>query len=231
MLIGGLMKTTLLDFPGNVAATVFTVGCNMRCPFCHNMNLVENTGNIELFTDDEVLNFLSSRAKLLDGVCITGGEPTLQKDLYSFISKVKNLGLKVKLDTNGTNPEMILDLSREGLIDYVAMDIKSSFSTYPDACGIDDIKLLPIKKSIDLLIGGKLAYEFRTTMINRLHTPQVMAEIGEMLDGATNYYMQGFVDSRYVPNHDFTSPTKEELLAYREKLLNHINNVEIRGID
>lgn len=229
MNIAGLQKTTLLDYPGRVAATIFTSSCNMRCPFCHNMDLV--TSPVSGYSEKEVLDFLAKRAGLLEGVCITGGEPTLWPELPSFIKQIKSLSLDVKLDTNGTNPDMMKMLIDEGLIDYVAMDIKSSLTEYPKVCGVDNIDLDKIKRSVNLLINGSVEYEFRTTMVASFHTMEVMKDIGLFLKGAKNYYLQSFIDSEYVPNHDLCAPSKEELLAIAKMLEEYISNVSLRGID
>ena len=228
--IQGLMKTTLLDFPGCVAATVFMGGCNMRCPFCHNMDIVTSTAPGP-YTEKDVLDFLSTRKGILDGVCITGGEPTLYDELPSFIGKIKDMGFAVKLDTNGTNPQMLELLIRDGLVDYVAMDIKSSLSCYEDACNVPGIKLAPIKESIDILKKGKCEYEFRTTATDRFMNDDTVRDIGALLDGAKRYYLQGYVESEYVPDKTLSSVPKEKLLQFRQELSSHIEQVELRGID
>ncbi len=228
--IQGLQKTTLLDYPGCVAATVFMGGCNMRCPFCHNMNLV-TTGDAPLYTDEDIFGFLRSRQGILDGVCITGGEPTLTSELPSFISRIRELGFKVKLDTNGTNPQMLRQLLSDGLVDYVAMDIKSSLSSYERACGIDGIRTDPVKESIDMLIGGSREYEFRTTCVRELLSDEIIKEIGILLKGASRYFLQGYVESEYVPDKTLHPVEKETLLRYRQELMSSIKTVELRGID
>ena len=228
--IQGFQKTTLLDFPGYVAATVFFGGCNMRCPFCHNMNIV-TSDDTPAFTDEDILKYLRKRQGILDGVCITGGEPTLCSELPSFISLIKDLGFRVKLDTNGTNPQMLEKLINDGLIDYVAMDIKSSFSGYERACGIPGIKLSPVKESIDILINGKIEYEFRTTAVEQLLDEAAVKEISLLLNGAKRYYLQGYVESEFVPDRTLTPVSKEKLLRFRQELIKTIGLVELRGID
>ncbi len=230
MNIQGLLKTTLLDYPGCVAATVFMGGCNMRCPFCHNMNIV-TSDELPAYTQEDVLAFLKTRAGILDGVCITGGEPTLYSDLPSFIKRIRDLGFKVKLDTNGTNPDMLTSLIDEGLLDHVAMDIKSSLSSYDKASGTAGIKLEPIKRSIDILMKGKCEYEFRTTCVREFLDAKTVTQIGELLKGASAYYLQGFVMSDCVPDKTLHPIPKDELLEYRNELLKSIRRVELRGID
>ncbi len=228
--IQGLQKTTLLDYPGYVASTVFLGGCNMRCPFCHNMNIVTQKSS-PAYSVSEILEFLSKRAGRIDGVCITGGEPTLYSQLPSFISRIRDIGLRVKLDTNGTHPDMLQKLLREDLLDYVAMDIKSSFKGYERACGIDGIKLAPIKESIDILINGTCEYEFRTTCVEQLLDDETIIDIGIMLKGAKRYFLQGYVESEYVPDKTFTAVSREKLLQYVQELSKTIGYVGIRGVD
>lgn len=232
MIIKGLQKTTLLDYPGRVAATVFLGGCNMRCPFCHNMDIVEGGLNEDDYTVEEVLEFLKRRKSVLEGVCITGGEPTLSSELPDFIRNIKALGYKVKLDTNGTNPQMVRDLYAEGLIDYVAMDIKSSADEYKKVCGNQGINFAAIKESIDFLIKEKpkkLDYEFRTTIVCNYHNKEVMEDIGKLIEGADRYFLQNFVDSEYVLNHDLLPATKEMLEEFSEVVSSYVKHVSIRG--
>ncbi|MCR5830514.1 MAG: anaerobic ribonucleoside-triphosphate reductase activating protein [Lachnospiraceae bacterium] len=228
--IQGLQKTTLLDYPGCVAATVFLGGCNMRCPFCHNMDIVTTTGG-GAFTEEDILKFLAKRQGLLDGVCITGGEPTLYKELPELIGKIRDTGYKVKLDTNGTNPQMLEYLTKNALVDYVAMDIKSSLSGYEKACGIHDIDLSPIKESICLLTGGDTDYEFRTTAVEEFLDSRSISDIGTLLRGARRYFLQGYVESEFVPDKSLHAVPKEKLLQYVQELSKYIDHVEIRGID
>lgn len=195
IIFGGLMKTTLLDFPGKVAATVFLPGCNMRCPFCHNASLVN--GTCDDISYEEVMAFLKKRAGILDGVCITGGEPTLYGErLVALIEEIKALGYLVKLDTNGTHPELVRMLIDRQLIDYVAMDIKTRITDvdYANICRrpIDTKKIL---ESVSLLMEGRIGYEFRTTLVNEFHTEDEIVDIAKAIAGADVYYLQHFVDS------------------------------------
>ena len=195
MTIHGLQKMTLLDYPGRVACTIFTAACNLRCPFCHNAGLVTKIEAAECIDEDEVLAYLQKRKGILDGVCITGGEPTLQRDLADFIRKIKAIGYDVKLDTNGTNPALLAALMEEGLLDYVAMDIKNALGKYAKTVGLADYDTAPIQKSIDLLLKGQVDYEFRTTVVAEYHTPEDIAEIAKRIAPAKKYFLQPFVDS------------------------------------
>ena len=227
--IQGLQKTTLLDFPGHVSATVFLGGCNMRCPFCHNMNIV--TSSDPVLTVEEVLGFLSKRSGILDGVCITGGEPTISAGIFDLIGQIKDLGFLVKLDTNGTNPDVLQSLVNDRLVDYVAMDIKSSPTVYGRACGIADIDLSPVKESIDILINGVCDYEFRTTAVAEFLDDETVHDIGVLIKGAGKYYLQGYVESEAVPDKSLHALPKEKLLRYIQELSAYVDHVELRGID
>ena len=240
MVIRGLLKTTLLDYPGCVASTVFLGGCNMRCPFCHNMDIVEAGTNGdatavsgEEYSRDEVLSFLKSRVGRLDGVCITGGEPTINADLPDFATQIKELGYKVKLDTNGTNPEMVKMLVNSGIVDYVAMDIKSSPAGYENACGVVLKYFSPIKETVEFLINcnrNDFDYEFRTTIVDRFHTETEMEEIGLLIEGAEKYYLQSYEDSEFVPDHTLGAHSKETLERFAEIASKYVKSVKIRGI-
>lgn len=211
IIFGGLMKTTLLDFPGRVAATLFLPGCNMRCPFCHNASLVN--GTCDGIPYDEVFAFLKKRAGILDGVCITGGEPTLYGErLTSLIKEIKELGYAVKLDTNGTHPELVRMLISNGLIDYVAMDIKTRITDtdYQNICRrpIDTGRIL---ESVALLKEGRTEYEFRTTLVREFHGEDEIADIAKSLEGASAYYLQHFVNSgELIDGEGLSEITKPE---------------------
>ena len=230
MRICGLQKLTLLDYPKKTACTVFLGGCNFRCPFCHNGNLAEENYDT-LISEDEFFSFLKKRSGLLDGVCITGGEPTLNPDLKDFIEKIKSLGYLVKLDTNGTNPKMLLELIQNNLIDYVAMDIKNSKSFYSETAGISGLELEKIEESVRILKTSGIDYEFRTTVVSELHTKENIEDIGKWLKGSKKYFLQSFRDSEFVLKKGLTAPKKEELISYKELLTGYIDFVDIRGID
>lgn len=226
--ISGLQKTTLLDYPGNVACTVFLSGCNLRCPFCHNAPLVLEKPQPQM-TQEELLAFLRKRRGILDGVCVTGGEPTLRPGLPELLGRIKALGFKVKLDTNGTNPKMLKALMDEGMLDYVAMDIKNSPARYAATCGGVDA-LDAVKESAALLMAGTVDYEFRTTCVAPYHTPEAMAGIGTWLAGARRYYLQNFVDSGSLVGTGVSGLTAEEMEALRQAVLPYIPNTQLRGL-
>ena len=228
MKIKGLQKLTLLDYPGRLAATVFLGGCNMRCPFCHNASLVVRPDNTEI-TEDELFAFLESRRGKLSGVCVTGGEPTLNRELPSFISKIRALGYSVKLDTNGTHPEMLESLIRDGLVDYVAMDIKTSIENYGRVSGIPDIDTSKIERSIDLLLSGTVPYEFRTTVVRELHTASDFEAIGRRIEGARAYFLQSFKDSGDLIEDGFSSYSEAEIQSLLDIVKVYIPNAQIRG--
>lgn len=230
MKICGLQKTTLLDFPGHVAATVFTGGCNFRCPFCHNSDLLGNDAS-SAYSEEEVLAFLGKRRGILEGIAITGGEPTLQPDLKDFILKARELGFCIKLDTNGYRPDILKELCEDGLVDYVAMDIKTSRERYSIVAGIPSVDMKKIEESVSFLKGGTVPYEFRTTVVKELHTADDFEKIGLWLEGSSQYFLQNFVDSENVLNPVYSSCTKEELLAFLEIVKPHIKYADLRGID
>lgn len=228
MNITGLQKLTLLDFPGKIACTVFTSGCNFRCPFCHNASLV-NGSNQENISEEEFFDFLDKRKGILEGVCITGGEPTLQKDLKDFIIKVKSMGFLVKLDTNGYKPELLSDLIDSNLLDYVAMDIKNSKEKYGLTVDIENFDLAPILKSIDILINSKIEYEFRTTVVKELHNESDIIKISEWIKNSKKYFLQGFIDSGDILNGSFNGydeNTMKNLLKLSQESIKH---TELRG--
>jgi len=233
MKISGLQKTTLLDFPGQVACTVFTGGCNFRCPFCHNSELLDiNALPAENdYSEEEVFDLLKKRHGVLTGIAITGGEPTLQPDLREFIEKVRSLGYLVKLDTNGYKPEVLKNLVDAGLVDYVAMDIKSCRENYGKVAGVDHPDLSRIEESIRFLMQGKIPYEFRTTVVKELHTKEDFIKIAEWLDGAENYFLQNFTDTGHVLQSGYSAYPQAVLASFLPVLRKHIRNVHLRGID
>lgn len=231
MQIHGLNKTTLLDYPQHVAATIFTGGCNFRCPFCHNSGLVLNPAGQPIISEEEVLAFLKKRKGILTGICVTGGEPTLQKDLKDFLRKVKALDYLVKLDTNGYRPDVLGELLEEGLLDYVAMDIKSSLKNYGVLAGIKEIDTDVIKESVELLKKSGIPYEFRTTVVRELHTGEDFEEIGKWLAGCPAYYLQAYRENEYVMQRGYSACTKEEMEEYAGILQRTIPKVMIRGLD
>lgn len=238
MLILGLNKTTLLDYPGCVAATIFTGGCNFRCPFCHNSGLVLMPSAGEAISEEEVLAFLKKRRNVLKGVCITGGEPTLQADLPDFISRIREIGYQVKLDTNGYKPETLKSLLEEGLLDYVAMDIKNSPDKYAVSSGMDgmehDFNLGKIRESVDLLMGGSVEYEFRTTVVRELHTLGDLVRIGEWIRGCRAYFLQKFQDQGNNICEGYHAPD-EGTLREMQQILSQMPEMEgrvyLRGMD
>ena len=228
MKIKGLQKTTLLDFPEKLACTVFTGGCNFRCPFCHNASLVLRAGEAQEISEADFFNYLSKRKGMLDGVCITGGEPTLCPDLEDFIKKIKELGLLVKLDTNGTFPEKIESLLDKGLVDYIAMDIKNSPDKYPLTVGAD-VDMNKINRSIDILLSEKVDYEFRTTVVRELHSYEDFHAISEWIKGAKRYFLQTFEDSGDLIGSGFSAYSREETEAVLKAILPNVPNAQIRS--
>ena len=227
MLFAGFQKLTLLDFPGKVACILFTMGCNFRCPFCHNASLVRAEEKPQI-TEEEVLAFLKKRQGILEGVCISGGEPLLYDNLGDFIKKVKALGYSVKLDTNGSFPEKLKALVNEGIIDYVAMDIKNSPECYDKTTGIKT-DLDKIKESIEFLMSDKVDYELRTTLVKELHTPDDMESIGEMIKGAKRYFLQNFKDSGDVLCENMNPLSEDELEQMKKIAQKYIPETAIRG--
>lgn len=238
MLILGLNKTTLLDYPEHVAATIFTGGCNFRCPYCHNKDLAacqEAYFPGHVITDEELFHFLKKRKNVLTGVCITGGEPTLQKDLPDFAGRLKALGYLVKLDTNGTNPAMLKALIDGGLIDYCAMDVKNSPQKYASTAGFDDtgnFQLAAINDSIHLLLRqSQIAYEFRTTVVKELHDAADMASISRWIAGAQGYFIQSYADSEGVLRPGFHAHTYETLVSFAALCRDYVPSAALRGVD
>lgn len=231
MNIQGFTKTTLLDYPGKVASIIFLGGCNFRCPFCHNASLVTAPMRNPSYIIGDILQFLRKRQGIVEGVCISGGEPTLDPDLPSLCREIKSLGLPVKLDTNGTNPGLLHKLAGEHLIDYVAMDIKSSPRRYPALTGISTPDMDCISHSVRWLLTNPLPYEFRTTVVRELHTEEDFSEISRWLSGAQQYYLQAYQDSPQVMRRGYTACTKAEMEHYLKLVRTFIPHAQLRGID
>ncbi len=228
MIFGGLEKFTLIDYPGKTACILYTIGCNFRCPYCHNPELVDETVETRI-NEEEVMDFLKTRVGLLDGVVITGGEPTMHNDLISFIKKIKELGFLVKLDSNGTNPSVLKKAISEGVVDYIAMDIKSPLSKYSQTVS-RPVDIEKIRQSIDLLLSSPIDYEFRTTLIKSLVSESDVLEIGEEIRGAKKYYLQKFVSTKIL-NPQFKNKitySEEELTSFQKGLQNYVKYCGIR---
>ena len=228
MRIAGYEKISLQDYPDHISCIIFTQGCNLKCPFCQNSTLIPMEAD-NLIDENEIFEYLSLRKNVLNGVTISGGEPTLQSGLKEFIQKVKKIGLDIKLDTNGINFDLLKDLIESNLIDYVAMDIKNSFNKYAMTSGIKVINIDNIKNSINYLKQNHIDYEFRTTIINEYHTIQDIFEIIDLI-GDSKYYLQNFNNSSNVLDKNLTSFTEQKLNLWNEILKNNAN-VHIRGIE
>ncbi len=230
MKICGFQKMTMLDFPGKVACTVFTGGCNFRCPFCHNALLVTDIDDSLTFTEEEIITYLYKRSGIIDGVCITGGEPLLQKDISDFCAEIKDTGMLIKLDTNGSYPEKLEELVSNGLVDYVAMDIKNSKQKYGVTVGKPDFDISPIEKSIKFLLSDKVDYEFRTTVVNEFHTADDIAAAAEWISGAKRYFLQGFVDSGSLIGENLSAVPAEKMNEFCRRAQDFVPNTTLRGI-
>ena len=227
--ICGLQRLTLLDFPGEIACTVFLGGCNFRCPFCHNASLVDPQRIEKLMSEDDFFSFLDSRVGKLGGVCISGGEPTVYPEVYSFIKRIKEKGFKVKLDTNGTSPELIERLISDSLLDYIAMDIKSSKEGYQKAIGKSDFDISLIERSVSIIMSSDLNYEFRTTLVRGIHSPEDMRAIGQWIRGAKRYFLQSFRDSGDILTEGCSALDSAALKAYLSIACEYIPTAELRG--
>lgn len=247
MQIHGLNKTTLLDYPEHVAATIFMGGCNFCCPFCHNKDLVLNLGIVPVIAKDEVLAFLKKRKGILTGVCITGGEPTLQRDLPDFLREIKEMGYLVKLDTNGSRPKVVRTLLEEGLLDYIAMDVKNSPDKYKETIGggrqnnakkdtgfenkdYDDI-VTKVSESMRLIMHSGISYEFRTTVVKELHNPEDIEQIAKWIQGADAYYLQAYRDNENVIKAGFSAYEKKDMDKMAAAAGKYVKTVKIRGLD
>lgn len=226
--INGIQKLTLLDYPGHVACTVFSAGCNLRCPFCHNASLVIGAPE-EVMGEEEFFSFLSKRRGILDGVALTGGEPLLQRDIVRFAERIKELGFGVKLDTNGTLPDRLREIIDAGVVDYVAMDIKNSPDKYALTAGAD-VDLEKICQSADILLSGAIEYEFRTTVTAELHGRDDFVAIGQWIEGGSRYYLQQFCDSGELIGSGFTSPSAETMGVFADAVRPYVPAVMLRGV-
>ncbi len=228
MKIHGLQKMTLLDFPGKVACTVFLGGCDLRCPFCHNAELIDGSAPA-VMEEEELLAFLKKRQGLLEGVAVTGGEPLLRPDIIPLAEKIRDLGYPLKLDTNGTHPDRLRQIIDRGLAAYVAMDIKNSPERYALTAGLDAMDLGPVRESVSLLMEGGTDYEFRTTVVAELHDEESFRGIGEWIRGARRYFLQKFTDRDTVPFGGFHAPTDAQMRAYAEIARGYVPSAELRG--
>lgn len=230
MVIHGLQKMTLLDYQGKVACTVFLGWCDFRCPFCHNWELIDGSAPAEM-DDSKLMSFLEKRRGILEGVAITGGEPMLNKDLPDFLRRIKALGYPIKVDTNGNHPEMLKAVLDEGLVDYVAMDVKNSLDKYALTIGLDSFDTSNIQESIRLIMGSGTDYEFRTTVVEQLHGENSFKGIGELISGARRYYLQKFTDRDTVPYEGLSAPADDKMREYAEIIRPFVQSAELRGVD
>ncbi len=231
--IGGYIPTSFLDYPGCASAVVFFAGCQLRCPFCHNPELVLPSAASEDIDAEEIIADLERRAPFLDGVCVTGGEPALQRDLPVFLRKIRSLGLRIKVDTNGARPDVLEQLLAEKLADYAAMDLKASAAEYPRACGRNgDVSILPlVRKSISLLLRSSVVFEFRTTLVPGLHVLEDAPLLGRMAEGAPLFVLQNFRPGNTLdPDFSSLTPFSAEFLeAFRAAILPYVREVKIRA--
>lgn len=232
MTIIGFEKISLVNFDNEVSATIFLNGCNFRCPFCHNFEFVVPTGeDFKIYSEDEILDYLKKRSSLLSAVVISGGEPTCSKDLKDLITKIKALGYKIKLDSNGSNPDTVINLFEEGLIDYVAIDIKNSIKEYGNTIGLKNYNTSSVEKMVNYLINGSYDYEFRTTLIDGYHTTESIKDMALWIKGAKRLFLQKFEDSEYVPNKTLKPVEKKNALEFKRILDEYIDNVSLRGYE
>ena len=230
MKLHGFQKMTLLDYPGKVACTVFTGGCNFRCPFCHNALLVTELDEAEEYDEDEIIEYLKKRKGLLDGIAVTGGEPLMTQETVGFIRRIKAEGYAVKLDTNGSYPDRLKQLVSEGLVDYVAMDIKNSKELYAETAGLPKLDISKIEESVGFLLEGRTDYEFRTTVVRQFHTVESIADAAKWIKGAKRYFLQSFTDSGNLIGEGMSGVPKEEMELMREAASQYVESVSLRGI-
>lgn len=232
MQVTGIQKLTLLDYPGTVACTVFTAGCNFRCPFRHNAMLVlPEQMETNYLTDGEVFDFLRKRRGVLDGVAVTGGEPLLHRDMPEFLSRIKELGYKIKLDTNGSNPALLREIVEAGLVDRVAMDIKNAPESYAETIGFEHFDIAPVEQSKSFLLEGRVDYEFRTTVVRGIHTKESLIGAAKWISGAKEYYLQQFKDSgSLVMGEGLSAYDEKQMHELAEAVREYVPTVEVRGV-
>lgn len=230
MLLGGLQKNSFMDYPDKISCIVFTVGCNFRCPFCHNGYLVLDSEETPILSEKYIFDFLESRKGLIDAVVITGGEPLIQKDIETFIKKIKKMGFLVKLDTNGSSPKVLKNLIKKNLLDYIAMDIKASPEKYEKACG-KKVNVENVKKSVEIIMNSGVDYEFRTTVLKEIHSEKDFEKIGEWLNGAKRYFIQKFSNENTLDESfsKATPYTRKEMGKICETIRNFFDKCEVRG--
>ena len=228
MKIHGLQKMTLLDFPGQVACTVFLGGCDFRCPYCHNWDILDPSTPV-IMEEEEFFRFLNTRKGLLDGVAITGGEPLIRQGMPEFIKAIREMGFKIKLDTNGNHPDLLKSLVADGLIDYVAIDVKNSPERYAETIGVPGFDISKVDESIKFLLEGNVEYEFRTTVVKQFHNAESFEMIAEWIEGASRYFLQGFVDRETVPYSGLEGYSEEEMKGFMEIVKPHVKSIELRG--
>lgn len=229
MLFSGFQKLTLLDYPGKVACTVFTGGCNFRCPYCHNSDIVLNYAEGDSFTTEEILDYLKKRKGVFDGICVSGGEPLMHTELADFLKKVKELDFLVKIDTNGSYPDSLSQLIDAKLVDYIAMDIKNSLEKYASTIGLKHFDTKSIEKSVNILMTSNCDYEFRTTVCKEFHTMEDFESIGKWIAHSKAYFLQNYKDSGSVMCEGLHSLSKNELIDAKNVLKQYIANTFIRG--
>lgn len=232
MRISGIQKLTLLDYPGTVACTMFTSGCNFRCPFCHNALLVLPERIEESFlTEEEIMNFLKKRFGVLDGIAVTGGEPLIHSDMPQLLRKIKDIGYKVKLDTNGSNPALLKEIIDAGLVDRVAMDIKNAPEAYGETIGIPGFDISRVEESKNLLLQGNVEYEFRTTVVKGIHTKESLVKAAKWIEGANEYYLQQFKDSGdLILPEGLGAYDKEEMNDLCNAVRQYVPAAQVRGV-
>lgn len=230
MKIHGFQKMTMLDYPGKVACTLFTAGCNFRCPFCHNALLVTEIDPAATYDLDEILSYLRKRRGVLDGVAVTGGEPLMNRDIPELLKQFKDLGYSVKIDTNGSYPDRLRQIVSDGLADYVAMDVKNSKEKYALTVGLPQIDLSPIEESVRFLLSGAVDFEFRTTVIKELHTEADIAAIADWIAGAPRYFLQNFKESDHMIGSGLHAHDEQTLSRLRDIAAEKIPAAALRGV-